>query len=323
MGTAAIIALIAAALAGTGIGWGTIGNHFTSEDSADRVSKIDAIASSNPELAEVWNALDASQKYAMVNEFDKKYTGWENLFGLIGGGSNVLDTDRLLAELSDYSDMQSAYEELGEAPIYSDYFDQAQKQVAAQNQAEFDELDRLLAEQEGLRDAELESISRTYGDARTGILSNQFQQNLDTMSALQSDMSRARMNALEAGASAGIRIAGNVNALLSAQNKQAATSMDTANQLSQMMINQRAAESSANQAYTDYLTSDNAQRRDLRLSSESRAHDLAQGRYNVAQDSYNAQRAKLDDQYKWSGLYDFRSTKSKYNNTNNSTGGVK
>ena len=309
---AAIVAAIIALFASGGVAWNAIGNHVLSEDSSERVATVNELAKASPELAEVWNSLDESQKYAMVNEFDKEFTGLGNLFGIAGGGADVLDTDRLLAELSDYSDMQSAYEELGDAPIYEDYFNQAQEQIAAQNQAEFDELDRLLAEQEGLRDAELESISRTYGDARTGILSNQFQQNLDTMSALQSDMSRARRNALEAGASAGIRIAGNVNALLSAQNKQAATSMDTANQLSQMMINQRAAESSANQAYTDYLTSDNAQRRDLRLSSESRAHDLAQGRYNVAQDSYNAQRAKLDDQYKWSGLYDFRSTKSKY-----------
>jgi hypothetical protein len=93
---------------------------------------------------------------------------------------------------------------------------------------------------------------------------------------MSSDMARARRNAIEAGASAGVRIAGNVNALLSAQNKMSQQSLETSNQLAQMLVNQRNAEAGLRNQW-----------RDVKMSTYDRTQNRAQSMYSTEQAKYD------------------------------------
>jgi hypothetical protein len=261
-----------------------------------------------------WNSLPEHVRNSIIKKYSNKdEKSIANVWGLFGLPEHT-DYESLLADLAGAEAMTADYAALGDRPTLDSYLNSAYDEINAQNQTEFDALDQLLSEQRDIYNQDMADISSSYDSLRTGLMSQQYQQNLQTMDTLQSDMSRTRQNALEAGASAGIRIAGNVNALLSAQNKQSATSMDTANQLAQMMINQRNEESAARRGYQDYLQSDNAARRDLRLSTDSRAYDYANSRYDAAAQSYDSKMTDLDNKYgTTSGLYDFRhNLKSKY-----------
>jgi hypothetical protein len=86
---------------------------------------------------------------------------------------------------------------------------------------------------------DIANLQGTYNTAKQDILGNQAEQNKAILGQVGSEMDKSRQNALEAGASAGLRLANNVNVLLSAQNKQRSTSLDTANNLSQMLLNQQ------------------------------------------------------------------------------------
>jgi hypothetical protein len=225
-----------------------------------------------------------------------------------------LDTGRLRA---DVQQMLDALANEPTAPIYDDYLTDARAQIDSENQEIFADLDNLLNTRTGLYNRQLSDISRGYNDMRSNLLSQQYRQNNQLIDTLQSGMDRSRRNALEAGATAGIRIAGNINTLLSVQNKQSATSMDTANQLAQMMVNQRNAENSVRSAYTDALGEDTANRHAIKLGSEGRASSLANTNYQSAQSSYDAKRKDWDTQNFDNPLYDYRTQlKSKYNNVN-------
>lgn len=320
----AIAAIIAASAGATGASWNAIGSNTHGKEykgiargSNRKFNKY--LEGEGSDYAEMWSSLPEDLRQQLVNEYTYENNNVANLWGAFGGDREVLDYERMLQELADASSeggMFDEYEALTNSkPVYEDYFNDALDTIKEQNRVEYDELDKLLDEQTKLRDTDLANISKSYGDARSSLLSNQYRQNSQTMDALQSGMDRSRRNALEAGASAGVRIAGNVNTLLSSQNKQAATSMETANQLSQMMINQRNAESSVNRAYNDYLINDNAQRRDLRMSTEDRAHNYASGRYNVAKDSYDSNVSDFDSKYAMNSMYDY---KSRHADTKNS-----
>lgn len=238
-------------------------------------------------------------------------------YNILGTKGYTVDEDELLASLQEAQQMFDAYAELGDQPLYETYLEDARKAIDAENAEMYADLDNLLNTQTDLYNDQMANISREYGNLRSNLLSQQYQQNAQLMDTLQSGMERSRRNALEAGASAGIRIADNINTLLSVQNKQSASSMETANQLSQMMINQRNAEHSARSAYNDVLAQDTANRHSIKLGSENRATSLAGTNYNAANDAYTAKQTKLDNQYGLDNpFYDYRHQGSKYSNTN-------
>lgn len=128
-------------------------------------------------------------------------------------------------------------------------------------------------------------LKSQYNTLSSNLLSKDYQNSMRNVDTLNSQMNRARQNALTAGASAGLRIASNVNTLLSNQNKQSQQSLDTANQLSQMLLNQRSAAQSIynnrfdkENAYIDRYTSDyNADRAEYedRLNREYGTNSVA------------------------------------------------
>ena len=117
-----------------------------------------------------------------------------------------------------------------------------------------------------------------YNNRASNLMANQYRANVQTYDALQSDLRKSRQNALEAGASAGMRIAGNINSLLSAQNKQAQTAMDTSNALAEMLLQQRKAASGIRNEYSNYMQGVNSRKSNYGID---RANALSKYKSNL------------------------------------------
>lgn len=148
----------------------------------------------------------------------------------------------------------------------------------------YDELTELANQQEQNYNQQMALNRQSYNLALNGILDNQYRNGAMIQDALQSDISRTRQNALEAGASAGVRIAGNINATLSAQNKQSATAMETSNNLAQMLLNQRQAQASLTSDYNNYRT----QNLNQRASMEQSKYANMQSNLDMKQSEYDS-----------------------------------
>lgn len=282
MGLALTLTALAAGLLGAGgYGWNTIGSRDVYSGEQGRDIRAEAIERAKREGGDVEavtafvNSLTDSQLKSLEAQYLEKANNVENLWGLFGGTRRETDVDSLLQDLA------STVNNYSQPPAQikqSDYL--SDEKIDARTSEIIDRLGL-----DGLRDArtasyeaEMADIQDQYRTSRDQLLASQHRQNAELMDTMQSEMSRARRNALEAGASAGIRLADNINIMLSNQNKQAQTSLDTSNQLAQMMINQRAASRQAQSSYDDYMRQDAADRNAARQQATSEA----QRAYNTA-----------------------------------------
>jgi hypothetical protein len=262
--------------------WGLSGGGDVNRDRADSLVQ-----------EHLGNLSDAELDAILENYYDVD-NNWSNLFGIGGYDRRVLDEERLL---SDLAELKTAAAQTGSRPLYENFLNDARTQASDLYSGMYADLDALDAERTTMYRDELSNLRDSYNQSRTNLLSQQYQQNAQLMDTLQSGMDRSRRNALESGASAGIRIADNINTLLSVQNKQSATSMETANQLAQMMVNQRNAEASINRDYSDYKTQSAANRHTLQREQEGYASNLANTNYNAAMDTYQTKQNEYDSKY--------------------------
>lgn len=225
----------------------------------------DALSSQiSGDAASYWGSLSDSEKDALLSNYWQGVdNGFWNLGGLTGS-AETFDLDTFLKDIGEYGNVEVA-------PLLEDYVNidkslaDAQASVDAENE-------RLLAS----LNEDLQRSGDAFVQARDTMLTSQHQRNAQTMDTMASDISRARRNAIEAGASAGVRIAGNVNALLSAQNKMSQQSLDTSNQLAQMLLTQRNAEAGLRNQW-----------RDAQMSTYDRVQGRAQNEMNIGQQRYN------------------------------------
>lgn len=245
----------------------------------------------------------ANLSQSQIENLLNKY--WEEDEGM-WSTEHTFDYDRFL---SDYNAMNAALDERPEAPSWDDALEKAYRD----RDASLAELDELRQMQVGNFNDELQSLASGYNTSRAAVLSNQYRQNAQLMDTMVSQMDRQNRNALEAGASAGLRLAGNINTLLSTQNQQSQTSLETANQLAQMMVNQRNAEASVRGRYGDYMIQHFATKQDKQDSALDKAKDY----YDVSEKSYSQKINDWDDAQGGNPLWDYRGTlgKSKYNKT--------
>jgi hypothetical protein len=280
--------------------------------------------------------LEAASKYKIDSETDLA----ESLRGMgftdseidsIVSRYQVKDLSRLETDLADIMASMDEYKEIESGkPNYADIYDTiaaeqstALNELYAQLDADLASRQNLLNEQLGMYDTQLSDISNEYNRMRSDIQSNQYRQNAQLMDTLQSSMDRSRRNALESGASAGIRIADNINTLLSVQNKQSNASMETANQLSQMMINQRNAEHgiynsmyNAKNAYANAASQNIHDKQAYKSNYDAMTESKAQSAYTRAYSSYNDKLTKWDNSMSMNPLYDVRTTlKKRYSET--------
>ena len=236
-----------------------------------------------------------------------------NAWGLGGYDRYVLDTERLDADLEQ---MLNALGERPERPYATDFLEDARSQAYGERDTALAELDKVKEQRINSFNDELKNLASGYNTARSGVLSQQYQQNAQLMDTLSSQMDRQNRNALEAGASAGIRLAGNINTLLSTQNKQSQTSLDTANQLAQMMISQRNAEASIRGQYGDYMTQNFNTAQGIRDSAEAKAQSYANANYGAASADYDNKQTDWDNLYANNPFWERnKGVKSNYNKT--------
>ena len=159
------------------------------------------------------------------------------------------------------------------------------------------------ADTRGLYNNQLQMSTDMYNRNADMLMGNQMRQNAMIQDTLRSDLSRTRQNALEAGASAGLRIAGNINATLAAQNKAAQSSLETSNNLAQMLLNQRQAAAGLRSDYQGYLSDSNRYRNSLqssqldRLANSNAQRTSAAYNYNNLLSQLNSSRATAASDY--------------------------
>jgi RNase P subunit RPR2 len=242
---------------------------------------------------EYWNSLSEPEQKALVDLYFEKKKSWDTLGGITGTRE----------DFDEESFLQDLYE-LGEAPIapsHQSIWDDAQAAIDAENaeilnrySAQEDRLNELLHNATNAYETDLNDIRSEYSEAMTGLQSRQYQQNAQLMDTMQSQMSKQTRNALEAGASAGLRIAGNINTMLSVQNKQSQQSLETSNQLAQMLLNQKAAERGVRNDYSKYMQQDAANRAGL----DNARNDVLTSTYDRTYNRYNSEYGRKEDAYK-------------------------
>ena len=254
-------------------GLGFVGELVGEYDQASALR--DAIGSKlSGEGLKYWDSLSDSEKDTLLEQYyTEDDNGFYNLWGLTGT-TDTFDVDSFLNDIS-------AFDKVGASPIRSQFYDI--DSILADSQAAINaENERLL---ESLND-DLQRTGDAYTQTRNNILAQQHQRNSQLMDTLASDMERSRRNAIEAGASAGIRIAGNVNSILSAQNKMSQQSLETSNQLAQMLLNQRNAESGLR-----------SQWRDIEQSTYDRVQNRANSELSWGQAKYDEAMSDWQDRF--------------------------
>ena len=267
-------------------------------------------------VAEYWNTYDNATPPSLLDYFGKDYASVADAYkdmvgeyGIVGKDAN--GNDILYTNFADYINslgitgiqdrdvyLDMVYDDAG---MYN--YDALEAQALAEQDAIIAALDDSIALQQGLLgdiNTEMAEMTDLYNDSlkhqramynrqASNLLSNQYLTNAKTADVLRSDMRRARQNALEAGASAGIRLANNVNTLLTSQNKQSATAMQTSNALAEMLLQQRSAEAGLRSDYRSDKSTINA-RKDGIVSNI--------GNLGVQRAGAAAEKSKISQNYK-------------------------
>ena len=307
MGWAAIIGLVAALL---GVGEEAISNKVDSADEENvRSGFKDEILrrlkqngfGENSEVYQYVNSRTSSELFNTAK--DNGLIGTSS--SLLGFGGDYYDTPYWDDIIQSFTDLGDISVDPSEIPEYKTD-DEIAEEVMAQIEAED-------ARQTELFENQLQENQMMFDEYRSNILQNQYQQNAQLMGSVDSAMSKARRNALEAGASAGLRMAENINTTLALQNKQAQTSLETSNQLAQQLLNQRQASAGIRSNYSDMIASKQDRyydRFDKATAAQDRINQGIERNYLDKFDDYNA----------YSGGYaNYLRDKYKQSNTSNKT----
>lgn len=276
----------------------------------------------NPNIDISSLGLNDNELYSILkNEY-----GIKNIF-------SIVDDTKINSFIQDLIQLQSLEglkpDDLDVSSIYQDAENQVQQSIDNANAL----YDKSLQTQTQLYNNQMNNLNDMYNQNANSILSNDYRNNASLMGSINSSLSKARQSALEAGASAGLRLASNVNTLLSVQNKQAQTSLDTSNQLAQSMLNQRQAAMNLQNNYSNMLSEDTNRRAALEnekyervQSAKSTAYDLANNEYQNKLSNYENNLSKLQERNAlvgaWSTNSDYQNLIRKKNssNINTSTG---
>lgn len=253
-----------------------------------------------------WDTLSDTEKSSIIGDpytsewfYDVK--SGRHDWGGMRKATRAFDFDAFVDDVMSADEMYNKIMGDLEAPNYADYYKEASDELNKAYADTYSSIDEDLAslsqqasDYETRYNGDLRAMQADYEQLRSNTLSSGYMQNAALMDTMRSDMARSRRNALEAGASAGIRIAGNINTMLSVQNKQSQQSLETSNQLAQMLLNQRNAERGLRGEYDTYMQNNFNNRtalRDRKLSAQqsqrSETNSLATERYNAAKEDYN------------------------------------
>lgn len=223
--------------------------------------------------------------------------GWN----FLGIGNKTLSFEDALKELQAMDNWRVPV-----SPDYNQIYKNAEDTINAEN-AEVEALyDQLLNQQTTNLNQQMADLNNSYKDTTNQILSSDYINNRRLMDTATSELSKSRRNALEAGASAGLRLANNVNTMLSTQNQQAQQSLNTSNNLAQMMLNQRQAAAGIRGDYYNALNNNTAQKASLKQGNAERIGNYTNQQIGLAESKYSNDMRNWDSTAglnPWSGSY--------------------
>jgi hypothetical protein len=231
IGLGALIALLAAGTTAVGTGIGAYNMEAKDYDK----SKKDAINLLRSSGSPILQDMDDKSLLALLQEYD---ISTPSLLDSITGLNANKYTSGLESLFKDVEKLQSF---LGSGDATLNRPEELDKDaIDAASKAAFDAdyANQLGLVESGERNM-LGDIQGTYDTYRKDMLQQQNLNRGQIMNAYQNTFRDQRTRAIEAGASAGLKLANNVNALLSAQNTQRATSLETSNQLANMALQQQ------------------------------------------------------------------------------------
>ena len=292
-------------------GWGSKFANFMGDETDISASELGDWYKKNytGEYSDYLNSLSDAELGAILEQ----YYNSENVFG---GKRYVFDTDEATSELESLINSLSGYE-APEAPNYAEIYKDAQNVIDAENnellaslnsqyQNNLNLLNANTARQTQSFNDELSNLNSMYNDYSRQILSNDYMRNAQLTDSVTSALSKSKQNALEAGASAGARLAGNINTIMSMQNKQTQQSLETSNQLAQQLLNQRQAAAGIRGNYNDMLNYDTQSRlglssnygdniRSIKQGSTERKNNYANQQFQTQQSIYENQLGNYED----------------------------
>lgn len=226
--------------------------------------------------------------YALLEPYFKKS-------GMLGS-TEIIDSDKLNADLNNLIDTAN---DLGglESPDYDEIGKQSDATIDAEVQGLINEIEASKTAREDLYNSQIADLNNIYDTSRRQILSNNYQQNTALTDTVGSELNKARQNALEAGANAGLRIASNINTLMSVQNKQNQLSLDTANNLAQQLLNQRQANMGLTSQYQSDIDNYDSEKRNLNNGLTERKSNARANAYDEAESKYNSKVNTWNEDY--------------------------
>ena len=229
-------------------------------------------------------------------------------------------------------DVNSALNDLGalnnisdmpDAPDWDAINAEAANKIASENAQIRNIYDQNLARQTQAYRQNLMDNNQAYNDYARQILSNDYQKNAQLIGGLSNSLDKARTSALEAGASAGLRLSSNINTLLSTQNKQAQQSLETANNLAGQMLNQRQAAAGIRNSYNTALSNDAQNRANLISGSAERTTNYQNMLTNKYQNDYNNKMSSWENAHSRYSSNPFYGSYMGYKQNNSYQGGNK
>lgn len=208
------------------------------------------------------------------------------------------DTKAFNEALKDY---ESWKDKVGEMPEYVDeeainrLADNAIDTENSQIQALYDEM---LGRTTDLYKADLDASNQSYNDYVNQMLSNQAQTTNTIAGSARSELQRSQRNAINRGATAAMRLVSNINTELGLQNKAAQQSLDTSNNLAQMLLTQRQSAAQLRSQYGNELNDYTANKANLLSGTAERK---ANYRNTMRDEAYSNYQNKMD---RWNDTLD-------------------
>lgn len=281
-----VLALLAILAAGAGAN--RIGTDISNDISEKRA--LENLKNSN---ADFLKGVSDRELKGYLDSYKTESNDVFNMWGLLGD-KYTYDNDSVLADLRKLSEFSGT---APTAPDYADLYKEAQDSINAENAEILGMYDADLQRQTDAYNQQLRQNNEMYNRNVGQIMSNDYQKNAQLMGTIRSEMNRSQRNALESGASAGMRIAENINTTLSLQNKQSQQSLETSNNLAQMLLNQQQANAGLRSQYGNYLSQDTANRAALKSGTAERVENQYNNRVNTADSIYNQQMRNYEDSY--------------------------
>ena len=233
------------------------------------------------------NSLDDATLGALLEQYyDEK--------SIFGGTQYTFDMDDAVTELEELMNNVNDIER-PVAPNFEEIYKNAQTTIDNENRALSALLDSNLSRQTSLYNDEINALNDSYNEYVRQTLSNDYMKNQQLMGSINSALSKSKQNALEAGASAGARLASNINTVLALQNRQTQQSLETSNQLAQAMLNQRQAAAGIRGNYSSMLNSDTQSRIGIQQGAAERKANYANSQFGIHDSIYNSQLKNYED----------------------------